>query len=692
MSSGLNRFLSRISNKYSYVQADPAIGRQSAPLRDMCQYTACLLMLSMSPAMGASFKPADLFDLSIEDLGKLLVVMPARQEQRVQSSASAIYVITADQIRRSGYTSLPEILRLAPGVEVARNGAHSWTISIRGFNDNLSNKLLVLIDGRSVYSPLFAGVFWDAQDTFIPDIERIEVISGPGGTLWGNNAVNGVINIITRTANATQGLLANAGAGNEIQGFGGLRYGWQPTGNLAARAYIKYENHDSSEAPAGGDGFDEWNRSQAGFRADWQVTGSDNIKFQGDIYDASLDALLPGDFTLGTLPGPQQPGRVEIAGHNLLGRWNRQLENGSLRLQAFFDYTERYQPGIYNEQRDTADVDFQHQFEWGRHDLVWGAGYRMTRDDVDNTTFAVFTPEERTDETLRLFAQDEVGLVPDELLLTLGLEFNHNDYTSQEWQPNIRLSWLIDEDRTFWASANRVVRVPARLNTDLELTAPVAIPGIPVPVYFNVFGSDDYRSEELLATEMGYRMLVNQALSFDLSLFHNDYDHLQTQEVGVPYVVGSPPQYLVIPGTLSNLMEGKTWGGNLVINWQLRPDWRVQFQYAYLDMDLQLKPGSNNTDAPQVAGNSPRQQAAVYSYAELPWNLELFAGIRYIDSLHSFNLPERTTVDLSLGWRPLENLRLSLTARDVNDATHLEFGGSNLIERSVYLQATWRSE
>jgi len=671
---------------------DRAFPRIAELARLAGQYTACLLLLSMSHPAAAAEDSGDLFELSIEELGRVLVVMPARQPQRVQQSSSAIYVITGEEIRRSGYTSLPEILRLAPGVEVTRDGAHSWTISIRGFTDNLSNKLLVLIDGRSVYSPLFAGVFWDAQDTFIPDIERIEVISGPGGTLWGTNAVNGVINIITRSADATQGLLVNAGGGNELQGFGGLRYGWRPSENMDARAYVKYENHDAFEAPAGGDGFDDWHRTQAGFRVDWRVSGSDDINIQGDLYEATLSDLLRGDFTLGTLPGPETPDNIDIAGHNLLGRWRRQLESGSLRLQAFVDYTERFIPGSFNERRDTADIDFQHQFGSGRHEVVWGAGYRWTSDDVDNTLFATFLPEERSDETLRLFAQDVYSIVPDELLLTLGLEFNHNDYTEWEWQPNIRLSWLIDEDRTLWAALNRVVRIPARLNTDLILTAPLSSPNIPVPIYFNVFGIDEYQSEELLAKEVGYRMLVSRDLWFDLALFHNDYDRLQTQEVGTPYVVGDPPEYLVIPGTLANGMEGATWGGTFVTTWQALPDWRLQFQYAYLDFDLELKPWSTNTDALGVAGNSPRQQAAIYSSLELPWSLELFAGIRYVDRLPSFDLPARTSVDVSLGWRPLDNLRLSLTARDLTDDAHLEFGGANLVERSVYLQATWRSE
>ncbi len=647
------------------------------------------LLLVLCASTGAAENPSP-FDLSIEELGQVQIVTVSRRAEHVRQAPSAIHVITAEDIRRSGFTTLPEILRLAPGVEVAREGAHSWTISIRGFNSDLSNKLLVLIDGRSVYSPLFAGVFWDAQDTLLADIERIEVISGPGSTLWGTNAVNGVINIITRSARDTRGLLVDVGGGNEEQVFAGLRYGWDMGDDGAARAYITYADRDAAEAPTGGSAFDEWHTTRAGFRMDWEARGTDRVKLQGDAYTATMSDLLRGDFTLGTLPGPDAPGNVEISGYNLLARWNRELdENSSVRFQAYVDRTSRKIPGSFNYRRSTLDLDFQHQLPAGNHRLVWGAGFRLTSDDIDNTLFATFLPEERTDATFRLFAQDIVGLFSDRLFLTLGLDLNHNDYTQFEVHPTARLTWPINERSTLWTAVTRAVRIPARLNTDLILTAPVAVPGLPVPLYVNVFGSDDYESEELLAKELGYRVQLGRSLSLDMSVFHNEYDKLQTQETGAILPVGDPIEYLILPAELANGMEGDTWGGSFVAKWQLHRNWRLQFQYAYLDFDLRLKPGSLNVNDLNIAGNSPEHQAAVHSFIELPWNMHLYTGVRYVDELPSFGIPDRVSVDASLGWRASDNLRLSLTVRDVTDDTHLEFGGANLIERSAYLRATW---
>lgn len=648
------------------------------------------VLLAATPS-GPVHAAADLFDKSIEELGELRVTTVSRRSEPLREAASSIFVITAENIRRSGFSSIPEILRMAPGVEVAREGAHSWTISIRGFNSDLSNKLLVLIDGRSVYSPLFAGVFWDAQDTLLQDIERIEVISGPGGTLWGANAVNGVINIITRPASETRGSLMELAAGSEQQGAIGLRHGWLIAEDIAARVYVKYSEHDASEFPDGAEGVDDGRRAQGGFRMDWTRDDGTNVTVQGDAYGAELGALLRDDFTLGTLPGPDTPGNVDISGHSLLARWDRQLANdANVRFQAYYDHTSRDIPGSFNETRDTLDIDLQHHLRRGNgHDIVWGAGFRLTSDELDNTLFASFIPDERTDTTLSLFVQDEIALWDDRLFLTLGTKLEHNDYTGFEFQPNVRAAFEVDERQMLWASVSRAVRIPARLNTDLRLTAPVSVPGLPVPLYVNVNGNDGYRSEEVIATEMGYRVGFAQALSLDLSLFYNRYDHLQTQEAGNVAVVGDPPEYLLQPATLRNGMEGDTYGGTLVANWQPMPGWRVQFQYAYLDFDLKLKPDATDTNALAIAGNSPANQAAIHSFLELPYDFSLYTGIQYTDRLTAAGVPERTEVNLSLGWRATERLRTSLTVRNLNDETHLEFGGGNLIERSALLKAVW---
>lgn len=636
---------------------------------------------------------ADVFELSIEELGELRVTSVSRRSEAWYEAPSAIYVITDEDIRRSGLMSLPEILRLAPGVEVARNGTHSWTISIRGFNSDLSNKLLVLIDGRSVYSPLFASVFWDAQDVMVEDIERIEVISGPGGTLWGANAVNGVINVITRSAAETQGTLVDVGAGNEQRASIALRHGWQAAGDLAARAYLKYSDHDESLRAPGEDGVDDASRVQAGFRMDWDRSDSSTVTLQGDAYDAELGSLLRPGFTVGTLPGPDQPGTVDIGGFNVLARWHEDLDRGGhLQLQAYIDHTSRDLPGTFNEDRDTFDAAFQHDVApAGRHRVIWGGGFRLTSDDLDNTTFASFIPSERTDRTYNLFVQGDIRLWSEDAVLTAGTKVEHNDYTGWEFQPNLRLQWQVADRQYLWGAVSRAVRIPARLNTDLELLAPIPLPDVPVPFYVNVLGSDDFESEELLATELGYRFGYGQDLSFDVSLFHHDYDNLQTQETAEPatVLVPDPVPHLLLIATLDNKMQGDTYGGTLVANWQPVDYWRLQFQYAYLGFDLELEADSNNADALSIAGNSLQNQAAVTSWLELPQDFDLYTALRYVDDLPSLGVRDRTAVDLSLGWEPLDELRLSLTVRNLDDDEHLEFGDSNLIERSAWLRAVW---
>ncbi len=670
------------------------LGRSHARAARLYQIWLPLTLLVAAPLTRAAAPPAlaaahdaSLFELSIEELGELRVTSASRRSEPLRRATNAIYVITGDEIRRSGLTRLPEILRLAPGVEVARNGTHSWTISMRGFNSDLSNKLLVLIDGRSVYSPLFAGVFWDAQDVLVQDIERIEVIGGPGGTLWGANAVNGVINVITRSARDTQGALADIGTGNEVRGLVGLRYGWRPAADAAARVYFKYGMRDESLRPGGEDGVDDARRAQAGFRVDWDRGGGSTLTLQGDAYHAALGSLVRPEFALGELPGPDVPGEVDIGGFNALARWDRDLDSGShVQVQAYLDHTSRDIPGSFGERRSTFDFDFQHDIApAGRHRLIWGGGLRVTSDDLESTTFASFVPGERTDETASLFLQDDITLA-DRVVLTAGTKLEHNDYTGWEVQPNVRLGWLVSDTQFLWGAVSRAVRIPARLNTDLELLAPIPLPGLPVPVYFNAVGSDEFQSEELVATELGWRAGVGENLSLDFALFHHDYDRLQTQEVGAVAPVGDPVQYLLIPATLANGMGGESFGATAIVNWQAFDFWRLQFQYAWLDMDLELDPGSTGTGALDVAGNSPEHRAAMHSYLELPRAFDLFTSLRYVDELPSLGVPDRTAVDVSLGWRPSGDWRISLTVRNLNQDEHLEFGAANLIERSGWLR------
>jgi iron complex outermembrane recepter protein len=642
---------------------------------------------------GAEPDPSDLLDLSIEELASLEVTSASRIAESLRDAPASIFVITADEIRRSGVTSIPEALRLAPGVEVARRSAYEWSVSIRGFNSDLANKLLVLIDGRSVYSPLYAGVFWDVQDTLLEDIERIEIVSGPGGTLWGANAVNGVINIITRGAGETQGGYGELLGGNEDELIAGFRYGGTIGDGVAARAYVKHVERDSSMARTGQDAVDGMRMSRAGFRLDWDAADSDRFTVVGDLHAGETDGMFSDLFTIGTLPTGTFRDVVDLSGANLLGRWERHLEErGELQLQAIYERTERDIPNTYDETRDTVDLDFQHHLPVGtRQDLLWGLTYRETRDDIGTTLFANFVPARRSFKQYGVFVQDRVALVPDSLYLTVGTKLSDNDYSGFENQPSVRLAWHPDGRQTVWTAVSRAVRIPARLDEDLVLTIPFELPGLPIPVYFVANGTADIASEELVAYEAGWRFQQSEALSFDVAVFHNDYDKLQTNEPDDPVFVLVPPTpHIIVPSHLDSNMRGESVGGTFVANWQPVTRWRTRFQYSYLDLELGITPGSLAVDSPNIEGNSPRHQAAIHSFLDLPHDLSLYAGVRYVDDLPNQSIDAYTAVDANLSWRVRPNLEATLAVQNLTDDSHPEFiAAGNLIERSAYLRLDW---
>ncbi len=630
------------------------------------------------------------FDLSIEELGQLRVTTVSRRTEPLNRTAASVYVITAEDIRRSGVRSIPEALRLAPGVEVARNSSNEYTISIRGFSSDLSNKLLVLIDGRSVYSPLYAGVFWDVQDTLLADIERIEVVSGPGGTIWGANAVNGVINIITQSASDTLGAYAEVGGGGEERDFGAVRYGFKLGAHSYARAYAKHFERDDSEAASGEPAHDNWDMTRGGFAYEWD-TGGDDVNVRADVYTGSESVLTRGDFTLGTLPQLDLPGTVLVAGRSVTANWRHRLAaDADWRVQLWYDNTHRQIPGSFDEGRDTFNLAFLHDLrDAGPHDLIWGAELRSTSDELGNSLFSTFIPASRSDQTLSAFIQDRITLKPDRLYLTVGAKLEHNDYTGFEDEPNVRVNWQPSRRQTVWGAISRAVRVPARLNTDLRLYAPVDVPGLGVPLYINVNGNPDFDSEDLVAYEAGYRLQATQDLTLDVAVFDNFYHDLQTTQGFPPEVVPGPPAYILIPAMQTNDMKGETYGGTVAVNWQAAEHWRLQLQYAHLQMDLELENGSTDSGALGVAGHSPKNQAAVRSYLELPHSVTLYTSVRYVAELPTIAVPSYVAVDWSVGWRPNAKTNLSLTIENANDARHLEFGDGHYIERSAFLKAWW---
>lgn len=652
----------------------------------------CLLASTAATALAADDAHRPLQNMSLEELVNVEVTTASRYAEPLSEVASAAYVITRDQIRRSGATSIPEALRLAPGVQVARTGAFSWAITLRGFNGDLSNKLLVLLDGRSVYSPLYAGVFWDAQDTLLEDIDRIEVIAGPGGTLWGANAVNGVINIITKSAADTAGGIGLIGGGGNEPVTAALRYGGRVGGTSYARAYLKYQERDEFRqlAPAL---FDDGSAVQGGFRVDTPLA-SGSFTWQGDAYRGERTSLIDRDFSLGTRPRGATEVATRIHGANLLGRWTLSNAPGSeLTLQFYVDYTEREIPFTFTERRTTSDIDLQQRVTLGEsHELLWGAAVRMSADRLRNSTFAAFLPDERAAWTFSGFVQDRVTLIPGRALLTIGSKLEHNDYTGFEAQPNVRVTYLPDERQTWWGAVSRAVRIPSRLDSDLQLTVPISIPTIPVPVYARVSGSPSFDAERLIAYELGWRWNRTGTISVDATVFYNEYARLQTQEPLTPVVQQLPTTYLLLPNVLSNGKRARSRGGTVSGNWQ-PTDWlNLRLDYTYFELKARREAFSRDPGALNVEGEAPRHQVGLQSYLELPRNLSLFVGMRYVGELPRQGIAAYTTADASLRWRPTPRLEVSLTGRSLFDPRHTEFGSPrrDAIPRVVYGAVVWR--
>lgn len=662
---------------------------------------AVLLLAAATARAGAQeaakppVPPDDLGSASLEDLLNTEVTSVSKREERLANAAAAIYVITQEDIRRSGATTIAEALRMAPGLNVARINGHDWAISSRGFNSFFANKLLVLVDGRSVYTPLFSGVFWDVQDTLLEDIYRIEVIRGPGAALWGANAVNGVINIITHNAKATQGLLATGATGTDERFLGGVRYG-DTVGKTAYRAFAKYFDRDDLFAPGGGSGGDGYRVARGGFRSDTDLRVDETLTVSGEFYDGSATTrlgvpVLAAPFT--RLVQDDFP----LSGGHLLARWNRRSSATSQSsLRAYFDRTERASP-VHREKRNTVDVEFQQQqVPARRHDLVWGLGYRFTQDDLQNSPTIRWTDRSRGDHLFSAFAQDDVTLQPDRLRLTLGTRLEHNDYTGFEIQPNVRFLWTPTETQSVWGAVSRAVRTPSRF----EHTVRAVYRAFPLPVPPGVgeavvVGTPDYRSEELIAYELGYRTQLTPRLSLDLASFYNDYDDLRTLEPGKPFFEPGPPPHAVTPLFVRNRLSGRTYGAELAANWSVTDRWRLSFSYSALQVGLRPDANSRDSIARAPEGDTPEHQLHLRSYLDLSPRLSFDVLLYHVSRLESGDIPAYTRADARFAWRPSRDMEVSLTFQNLFDRRHQEFGPTFLVTpseigRSVYGKLTWR--
>jgi iron complex outermembrane receptor protein len=644
-------------------------------------------------------QPSDLTELSLEELLNVEVTSVTKQAQPLAQTAAAIFVLTQEDIRRSGATSIPEALRMVPGLQVARLDSNKWAITSRGFNGRFANKLLVLIDGRTVYTPLFSGVYWDVQDTMMEDIDRIEVIRGPGATLWGANAVNGVINVITKKAKDTQGGLLVSGAGTEERGFTGIRYGTTLSDRTHVRAYGKFFARDDQATATGDPATDPWHQARGGMRVDHSAGNGDLLTLQGDFYQGKYRERA----TSPTLTAPFSSTsdlKGQVTGGNLLGRWTHELSPTSgFTLQLYYDRSERATPQLA-EKRDIADIDFQHHLAVAtRHNLVWGLGYRFTNDQLLNSQNIQLVPASRVLSLWSGFVQDEITVVPKTLTLTLGSKIEHNDLSGLVIQPNGRLRWTPTDHQTIWASVSRAVRTPSRAEDDIRInhsTTPPSVATGGLPALSTFTGNRGYGNEKTLAYELGYRNQLTATVSADITTFYNNYKDLRTVEPGTPSVQTAPsPLHLQVPLNLGNKLRAETYGIEAVVEWRPMEWWRIQPSYTYLFMHLYTDRTTSPT-ASDAKGQSPAHQVSIRSLMSLPHNIELDLWGRYVDRLTTGQVPSYLTLDLRLGWRPTKQLEFSLVGQNLLDNHRPEFSETILpstpteIQRSVYGKVTWR--
>jgi iron complex outermembrane receptor protein len=633
--------------------------------------------LGLALALGAhaeeenARRPDNLADLSIEELANIPVMSVSKRPERLQDAAAAVFVITAEDIRRSGAATLPEVLRLAPNLHVARINGYSYSISARGLNqsgNSYSNKLLVLIDGRSVYTPLFSGVFWDAQEVLLEDVERIEVVSGPGGVLWGLNAVNGVINITTRSARDTQGSLAAVQAATDGATVS-YRHGGTTEGGIAWRVFGKTTRREDSELASGALVDDAYRRSLVGVRADWE-RGTDRFSVVGNAYRGRFDQPAPGEIAA---PGvPTTLGRVRSDGVNLSARWERLLADGAgLMAQAYFDHTLRRADPLFGERLYTTDLQFQHTLaQLGKHRIVWGANYRHSRDRVDNSATVAFLPARTTQQWASLFAQDEVTLHRD-WYLTLGSRLEYNEYTGTEWLPSARLSWRLSPQHALWAAASRTVRAPSRLDVDAFL------PGRPP---YLLRGGPQVRGEVARVFELGYRGNPVPALAYSVTLFHHDYDYLRTTET-------NPAGFI----TFDSLMEGRSSGIEAWGSWQAAERWRLSAGWTAMHQKLRLKPGSRDVNATRVAERDPAHTFQLRSVYGIDDRRDIELTLRKVAGKSFPDVPAYTALDARFGWRIRPGMELALTGENLTGG-HAEYGTILYraeIERRLGVKLMW---
>jgi iron complex outermembrane receptor protein len=647
-----------------------------------------------APQKNPQSSSTDLTQVSLENLMNLEVTSASKKEQKLSHVAAAIFVITQEDIRHSGVTKIPDLLRMVPGLDVGQINANTWAVSSRGFNSEFANKLLVLIDGRAVYTPLFGGANWDTFDVPLEDIDRIEIIRGPGGTIWGANAVNGVINIITRKTADTLGGLAVAGSGTVDLEFGTAQYGGKVGKKMSYRVFTKYLNENHFPDLSGQDAEDGWHLLHGGFRSDSNLSKKDFLTTEGDIYSGSEGATIVHSI----LFPPQNifVERVtELSGGSVLSKWDHIFsKRADTTLQFYFDRYTRSGPES-RETRNTYDFEFQNHLVLGnRQDLIWGFGFRRSADQTEGTIDQAFVPADWSDQLLSMFLQDEITLRPDRVLLFVGTKLEDSYFTGFDFEPSIRMAWTPNKRNTYWGAISRATRTPTRRNEGLQAVL-AALPG---PTEILLQGNPNIQSEHEIAYELGYRAQANDRLSIGATAFINDYRDLESIEPLPPFIEStSAPPVTIQPLQLSNMMHGTTYGLEVYGKWKVTAHWALSPGYTFLHMDLHLAPASLDTvSVADAVGSNPGNQAHLSSHVDLLRGLSWDANAYFVGRLKAQAVPSYTRFDAQLAWKMSERVTLSAVGQNLLKDHHLEFNdflqvvNSSQIKRSGFVKLTWQ--
>lgn len=665
------------------------------------KWVMCVASLALITTQ-ATASELDFTDIKFDQLMDIEITSVSKKAEKLSEAAAAIYVVTNDEIRRIGATNIPEALRVVPGLDVAQIDPNKWAVSIRGFNGQFANKLLVMVDGRSVYTQTSSGVYWEALNYLMADINRIEVIRGPGATLWGANAVNGVINIITNEASGNDTGSLSIAAGNKYK-EATLRHDTNISENTQLRAYITHKDQDESNDLSGQDQDNGGKYLQTGFRVDMDNDASQWLTFQGDIYKNDLQQ----QFSLSSFSSPYNSqilnGDVEVKGGNINARLGMKTSlDSELNMRISYDYYE-HNDIQFNESRDTLNIDIEHQFSpIVNHNIVWGTGYRNSKSEIESTNF--FSTTEPSNDTYlwNVFIQDIIDLPAQNMSLTLGVKVEDSNYSDTEIQPNIRLSWLPTEDITLWGAISRAIRTPSQVESDATINISV-IPSFPQATLLQIVGNDDFESEKLNAYELGFRWIATPTLSFDIATFYNNYKNLLSYDLSFgPPTILDGEIFNVLPLNLSNDLQGNSFGSELLMTWQVIPEARLRFSYSFLEVDIKDINGSsfNESLISLVVDRSPKHQASLWGGFDLHESVKLDARLYYTAERSSktttirHEIPSSFDFDLRLGWQASKALTLALVGKNMFHSDKQEFitespESNSRIERSIFLNATY---